>query len=278
MCSTTRSDHDMRGDLVRHVTACGAAALLAATVVCGAAAAQGDADPIYPEDLTYPEAALRAGIQGPVVLQVDFDARGVATASTALSGPPALVAHSLANLGVWGTGLRRSTREILVVEYRIEQGLCHDDSQSVMFYRLPGLVTVSACRRASPGAVTAEPRPAAQAAGEERFRVVHFEDIHYSFVDAAALNRGVVVVELAFDDQGIPTSVSARTGVNRLREAAVANAKRWRFAPNPDRKAFLVYEFSIDASPCSQHTRSIFLLRHPNFAATSHCAAFVETH
>lgn len=244
--------------------------ILLTAVFCGPAVGQND------KDLTYPEAAMRAGIQGAVVLQVDFDERGRATSSTALSGLPALTAHSLANLGVWGTGWR-STRQILVYEYRIEQGLCHDDSQTLTLHRLPGLVSVIACRRVDADTPPVRAAAATQTGGEERFKVLRFEDIHYSLPAAATLRRGVVVVEVTFDEKGSATSAAARSGPEDLRAAAVENARRWRFAANPDRKAILVYEFSIDAGACDNSLRSVFLLRHPNFAATIHCTPIVQT-
>jgi len=246
-----------------------AVALLAA--FCRPATGQDDGT------LTYPETALRAGIHGPVVLSVDFDERGKPSAPTVLSGPQALIDHALANLGIWGAG-RKSKREILVYEYRIEQALCHDDSQTLTLHRLPGLVSVLACRR-----VSAEtPAPIAslatsQAGGEERFRVLRFEDIHYTVPAAASFSRGVVVVEAAFDEEGRVTGATALSGPDNLKAEAVANARRWRFAANPDRKAILVYEFSIDGGACANSLRSLFLLRHSNFAATIHCTPIVAT-
>ena len=181
----------------RRLTTAWTAAVLLTAVVSRPAVGQNDG-------LTHPEAAMRAGIQGAVVLQVDFDERGRATASTALSGPPALTAHSPANLEIWSTGWLRSTREILVPEYRIEQGLCRDDSQTLTLHRLPGLVSVIACRRLDADAPPSRPAlTATQTGGEERYKVLRFEDNHFSLPAAAALLRGVVVVEVMFDEEGV---------------------------------------------------------------------------
>jgi len=75
----------------------------------------------------------------------------------------------------------------------------------------------------------------------------------------------------------VPVSASALTGPALLIPYATANAKEWRFKPNRQRRAIIVYEFSIGGGACHQSRRSLFLLRRDNFAQIKSCDDVIES-
>ena len=106
---------------------------------------------------------------------------------------------------------------------------------------------------------------------DEDVRVVHFEDLYYPIGLRSARVQGVVVVAVKLDERGDVASASAVSGPSKLITYAVANAQKWKFEPNRQRKAVIVYEFHIDAGTCHDSTRSLFLLKHNNFASIKSC-------
>lgn len=225
--------------------------------------------------LPYPEAARRAGIQGAVVLKLRIDEAGKVVGSTVLSGPSALAEYSQENVGIWFYGRGGKSRtDVVVFEYRIEDGLCHDGSSSLTIWRHPGLVSIVTCREVEANAASPTASPRVGSDGGQT-AVVHFEDLH-SPVVAMALLKGVVVLELTLDDKGSVTHVTPLRGPKSLVTEASANAKKWAFRPNADRRTYLVYEFSRDSGACRQPIGSVFMLRYPNFASILHCTQMVE--
>ena len=90
------------------------------------------------------------------------------------------------------------------------------------------------------------------------------------------MEQGLVVVDLRLDDKGVPVSASALTGPALLIPYATANAKQWRFEPNRQRRAIVVYDFSIGGGACHDPSRSLFLLRRPNFAEIKSCDVVIS--
>jgi hypothetical protein len=109
-----------------------------------------------------------------------------------------------------------------------------------------------------------------------RQRLVSFEDMAYPPIPRAAREQGIVVVDLRLDDSGVPVSAFALTGPALLIPDATANAKKWRFEPSAQRRAILVYEFSIGPGHCHDRSQSLFLLRRPNFAEIRSCENILE--
>jgi len=106
--------------------------------------------------------------------------------------------------------------------------------------------------------------------------LVSFEDLDYPPLPRAVNQQGVVVVDVRLDDGGVPVSASALTGPELLIPHATANATKWRFRPNRQARAIIVYDFSIDSGACHDRSRSLFLLKHPNFAQIKSCSNVIE--
>jgi len=106
--------------------------------------------------------------------------------------------------------------------------------------------------------------------------LVSFEDLDYPYGPRAGMEQGLVVVDLRLDDKGVPVSASALTGPKLLIPYATANAKQWRFEPNAQRRAIVVYDFSIGGGACHDPSRSLFLLRRPNFAEIKSCDVVIS--
>lgn len=118
----------------------------------------------------------------------------------------------------------------------------------------------------------------AQQQQDERVRqvLVSFEDLDYPAVARATRHQGIVVVDVALDGNGVPVSAAALIGPELLIPHATANAKKWRFKPNLQRRAIIVYEFSIDPGVCHDSKRSLFVLRYDNFAQIRSCESVLE--
>lgn len=79
------------------------------------------------------------------------------------------------------------------------------------------------------------------------------------------------MIAVKLDDHGNVMSASAVSGPRLLIPHAAANAQKWKFEPNQQKKAVNVYDFHIDAGTCHDSKRSLFLLRHKNFASIKGC-------
>lgn len=66
------------------------------------------------------------------------------------------------------------------------------------------------------------------------------------------LGRGLtlVVVEVELDDDGAVKVAHALSGPRSVSGDAVFNVKRWRFAPNPKRRAVVIYRFEVLKAQC----------------------------
>jgi TonB family protein len=114
--------------------------------------------------------------------------------------------------------------------------------------------------------------PTADTVFDQQMTVVTFEDLEYPTVASSARIQGVVVVEAALDDHGNVASTRVISGAPRLVEAAAANTKKWKFKPNAQKRAVIVYRFVMEPGYCQQTGKSIFLLVPPNFATIKTCS------
>ena len=102
--------------------------------------------------------------------------------------------------------------------------------------------------------------------------VVDFEDIGYPPLARQTLTQGVVVVRVGLDKDGKVTDALALSGSEFLTSASVANAKKFRFQPNPQRAAIIVYNFRMPRAACgSKKILSFSTLQAPNFVTIIGC-------
>ncbi|MFZ3210494.1 MAG: energy transducer TonB [Terriglobales bacterium] len=105
--------------------------------------------------------------------------------------------------------------------------------------------------------------------------LVDFQDLAYPPVARTAHVQGVVVVRLKLDGQGNAEGATAISGPETLIADCLANAKKWRFRPNAQKAAVVIYNFrltdGISKSGCSH-----FTLQAPNFATITGCVPEVQ--
>lgn len=102
--------------------------------------------------------------------------------------------------------------------------------------------------------------------------VVSFEKMPYPPLPKTARIEGLVVIQAKLDDSGHVIDATALSGHKMLVGDALANIKKWRFAPNGESTAIVVYDFRIN-DPCD-HPVS-FVLK-GNHAIISGAAMLLE--
>ena len=107
--------------------------------------------------------------------------------------------------------------------------------------------------------------------------VIEFEEIGYPPLARIARVQGVVVVRVKLDKDGNVEDAKAISGSDLLIPACLTNAKKWRFLPNPEKAAVVIYNFTMPGAACaSQNVRSFSFL-HANLVTVIGCEEPVET-
>jgi TonB family protein len=108
--------------------------------------------------------------------------------------------------------------------------------------------------------------------------VSEFEDIGYPPLARQTRTQGVVVVRVRLDKDGKVTDAVALSGSEYLTSASVANAKKWRFQPNAQRAAIIVYDFTMPPQAVcnSKASVSFSMLRTPNFVTITGCGTTIQ--
>jgi TonB family protein len=97
------------------------------------------------QDLAYPASALANKTQGVVVIRATLDSGGNLLAVSALSGSRLLVAACLANASRWKFLPNPDKMGIIVFDFEIEDGKCHDAARSLFRFLPPNLALITAC-------------------------------------------------------------------------------------------------------------------------------------
>jgi TonB family protein len=111
---------------------------------------------------------------------------------------------------------------------------------------------------------------------DEDSKLVSFEDLAYPPLARAVRVQGVVVVSVTLDDEGSVTVATPVSGSKVLIPPCLDNARKWKFVPNRQKRAVIVYEFRIHAGACHDRSSSVFLLMHNNFASIVSCNNVIE--
>ncbi len=112
---------------------------------------------------------------------------------------------------------------------------------------------------------------------DEDVKLATFDELKYPFAARVPHIQGVVVVRARLDDQGRVTDSVAISGAKELIPDSVANSKKWRFQPNPQKSAVIVYDFRIDSGLCyGGYVSSQFVIHPPNLATIRSCEAVAE--
>jgi TonB family protein len=112
---------------------------------------------------------------------------------------------------------------------------------------------------------------------DKDIKVVSFENMRYPAIAQTANVKGVVVVRVSLDRGGKVTDAQALSGAPLLVIDTVQNAKKWRFQPNAQKAAILVYEFQIIGLCAHDQDSSQLILQPPNLALITACSFTVQT-
>src|SRR6266446_4467001 len=88
---------------------------------------------------------------------------------------------------------------------------------------------------------------------DENIKALYFEVLDYPLAARLTHVQGIVAVRVTFNDKGSVVSTTALSGPKILIPDCVGNSRKWRFAPNSDRTAVILYQFKIEGlckSPC----------------------------
>lgn len=100
--------------------------------------------------------------------------------------------------------------------------------------------------------------------------------VEISPIARAARIQGTVVMRLTLDDTGGVKDADAITGAELLVRDCLINAKKWRFRPNAQRTAVIIYQFTMPGGECKS-VSGIFMFKGPNRATIIGCDVPVET-
>jgi TonB family protein len=111
---------------------------------------------------------------------------------------------------------------------------------------------------------------------DDNVKLVSFEDLSYPPAARMARIQGIVVVKLKLEDDGRVSSAFAISGNKALIPDTLSNARKWKFAPNSQKSAVIVYEFRLTDGACHDNSHSFFQLIHQNFASITACDAVIN--
>jgi|SRR5882724_11993773 len=114
------------------------------------------------------------------------------------------------------------------------------------------------------------------AVDDKDIRVVDFEDMKYPPVARASRIQGVVVIRVKLDGGGRVAETSAVSGMELLVRDSLLNAKKWRFKPNSEKGAVIVYVFRLPGGECKSEV-SLAMFRPPNIMTVIGCDVPVQT-
>jgi TonB family protein len=97
------------------------------------------------EDLPYPPVARMARVQGAVVVKVTLDDDGKVVSAFVISGNKALIPDALANAKRWRFKSNLQKSAVIIYEFRLTEGACHDNSHSLFQLIHPNFASITAC-------------------------------------------------------------------------------------------------------------------------------------
>jgi TonB family protein len=100
--------------------------------------------------------------------------------------------------------------------------------------------------------------------------VMEFNELEYPLLARSSGAEGVVAVKVKLDNTGRVLEAVALSGRDELVPDSLANVKTWRFQPNGDNAAVVVYSFRRASGRCKSAS-SFFTLERPNLATITAC-------
>jgi len=225
------------------------------------------------EELKYPLLAQYAPFEseGVVVVRVKLDDEGKVVEAAATSGNDILIPDCLANVKKWRFQPNAAKTAVIVYNLRMPQGECKSASSLFTFQR-PNLATVTGCVAALESSIEFVRALRGGAVSDRDMEALHFEGLRYPAIAKSAGIQGVVVVQVKLDDKGNVAEAAAISGKPMLIRDSLANAKSWRFRPNAQKTAVIVYNFKLVFGDPGQ-----FIFEPPNFATITGAPMIVQT-
>jgi TonB family protein len=122
------------------------------------------------------------------------------------------------------------------------------------------------------GAATAGGAQDEAAIPDRDITVLSFESMRYPPLARVANVQGLVVVRVTLDRGGKVTDAHALSGPSHLVSATVENLRKWRFEPNAENAAIIVYDYRIVGLCAHGEDSSQLVLEPPNLAIITACA------
>jgi Gram-negative bacterial TonB protein C-terminal len=97
------------------------------------------------EDLAYPTVAKIARNQGVVVVMAKLDDKGNVVSTSAITGPKTLIPDCLSNAKKWKFQPNPHKSAVIVYEFRLADGACHDASHSLFQLLHRNFASITAC-------------------------------------------------------------------------------------------------------------------------------------
>jgi TonB family protein len=219
------------------------------------------------EGLVHPSLQQRTSSEseGVVVVKAKLDREGKVIEASALSGNEELAPDSVANVRKWQFQPNVSQSAVVVYNFRSARGVCKSSS-SLFTLEESNLVSVVTCWPSSVKVAKAnDSQQGVNARTSDRAQVLDFEDLRYPALASAARIHGVVVVQVKLDEEGEVIEASAIAGHPMLVPECLANVRKWRFRPNPQSSAIVVYLFRL-VNGYYANDQSQFVLEPPNLA------------
>jgi TonB family protein len=106
---------------------------------------------------------------------------------------------------------------------------------------------------------------------DKEIKVVDWAELKYPLPAHWARSEGAVVVKATLDDHGQVIEATAISGSEHFVPDCLANAKKWRFEPNPQKTVVLVYVFSLDGVCHDNQLSSHTVFHRPNLLSIIGC-------
>lgn len=232
-------------------------------------------------ELAYPFSA-QTQPEGTVVLRAGLDKQGGVSDVRVMFGNEILATAALSNVRRWHFKMNPEKAVVLVYDFRLVKGKCQTASSFFTLQR-PNLVRISAC---SPPSIESShqesytPQQIANAmVSDADVEVSKFEEMEYPRLAALARIQGVVVVQAKLNGQGEVEDASTVSGNPILAKDCLANVREWRFRPNSNSTAIVVYSFRFPCDSLSYKSdyQHQFVLEYPNFAEVTGTPRTIQT-
>lgn len=219
------------------------------------------------EELKYPPIAQYAtpSPEGVEVVRVNLDDQGDVLQALPISGNDLLLPDCLSNAKKWRFRPNPSKSAVLVYDLRVQAGQCKSIS-SLFTLRPPNFASVIGCFPPDAGRpFKIAPSSQTDMISDNDVEVVHFDnELKYPSLARQARVQGAVVIKVDLDDKGRAVDAAAVSGAGILIPPCLKNARNWRFRPNSQKAAVIVYNFKLVINDPGQT-----ILQPPNFVTVT---------